>query len=114
MGGAASSRFRVLRRSSRVARTANPHLRPERMKALPLGENGLRGRFILRAAGVKLGGGYPSVGNSAARAADAPQYAPAAAFRSSFAARVPSDRSSSVNKSACVGPLYCDRLSSRL
>src|SRR6202789_3930555 len=102
MTSAASSRFRVLRRSSRVARTANAHLRPERTKALPLGENGLRGRFILRAAGVKLGGGYPLVGNSAA------------AFRSSFAASVPSDRSSSVNKSACVGPLYCDRLSSRL
>jgi hypothetical protein len=48
---AASSRFRVLRRSSRAPHTAIL----ERTKALLPGANGLRGRSILIAAGVEVG-----------------------------------------------------------
>src|SRR3984885_10275022 len=103
MTSAASSRFRVLQRS-RAPHTANLQRRHERTKALLPVAKGLRGRFILIAAGVELGGDFRIVSSPRRVAATA-------APRSRFAASAPPDRSGGVNKSACAGPLDCDRLS---
>src|ERR1700733_6812502 len=111
MTSAASSRFRVLQRSSRAPHTANLPRRHERTKALLPVANGLRGRFILIAAGVELGGGFRSVSNPRRVAHGAAKCAATAAPRSRLAASAPPDRSAGVNKSACAGPLDCDRLS---